>query len=271
MSLPALPAEIHEVIIESIAGWMTQDRNETLSTCALVCKIWHSFALRHTFHTIRLVPGQVWQGRLSNSTSLLPLIERNSAISRCIKGIHVLLQWGGAISAPDEKAFVEVCCLCTDISYLAIVRGRPELDSRPDSRDGILHILRSPTLKHLAFLEDFRTSLLEAVSQNLTTLSFYDISDVVLDHRDGSKVAKSPQKIKLERQPATTVTTMHRTPGLRQILERTSQVSVGVHPQNLQSAAAWDHSLTWANCVRMDLTFTLNFGVFPFSPLILRV
>ena len=271
MSLPALPAEIHETIIESIAGWMTQGHNDTFSTCAFVCKMWHSFTLHYTFRVIRLVPGQVRQGRLSNSTSLLPLMEKNPAISKCVKGVNVVLYWGGAISAPDEKAFEEVCRLCTNISYLYIVRGYSKLDSRPFARDGILHILKSPTLKHLSFLETFRTSLLEAVSQNLTSLSFYDVEDVVLDHLDGPKLAKSLQKIKLDRQPATAVATMHRTPGLRQILERTSQVSVGVHTRNLQSAASWDRNLTWGNCVRMDLIFTLNFGVFPVLPPILRV
>ena len=253
MALPTLPAEIHELVIDSTSTLFPQYRQKALATCALVCKSWHSFTLRYTFRYIRL-PRDLEMG-----SSILRLMERNPEIQRCIKYVSVE---NGTSGAGPDKDFEQVCRLCTGVSRLSLGYNScgPNLDSRPLIRNGILFLLKSPNLRHLSFSYFmFETSLLEAVSQHLSTLTFTRVFQVVLDHQDSSKLAKTLQRLTFSHShPAIGI--MQNVPGLCQLFERMQQIHISADPGRMHSATSWDRKLDWKICTSMDLMVRFLLG-----------
>jgi len=54
MSVMALPPELHKLVVDYLARDGDPSPSSTLKSCALVCKSWHTYALRHLFSTIMI-------------------------------------------------------------------------------------------------------------------------------------------------------------------------------------------------------------------------
>jgi len=253
MSLPTLPAEIHELIIEFVAQNPYRKSQKALSTCSLVCTSWHSFALRHTFQEIEF-PHNVRRA----SDNILRLMEANRDISRCVKSI-IIFTTGGLREDPGpaytNDEFEQVCRLVsTSIVRLEIVGTAPSPASHP--LPGLSLLLKSPNLRHLKFSQAFlSTSFLEA-APHLETLSFEHVGHLILDHKDGSKLARFN---KLELMPYAVqpvIESTHHSPDLYRLFASTRHLAVTTYPLEMQTTTLGDlGSLHWASCTVFDLDF----------------
>ena len=265
MSLPTLPTEIDELVIDFIATFASvQDRRRTLSTCALVCASWHSFTLRHTFQTIRL-PKDIIPGP-PPSITILHLIEGNPEIRGCIKTLSVNFLNGGPILAFLHDAFEQVCRLCTAVSHLSIHGDDPKMESSHLLRNAVSFLLRSPSLRQLSFLAIFRSSFLieaaTAVQCGPAVVTFNQVKEVVLDHDDSAKFSRLPlRKVKFWGSEIL-ISKMQQTPGLSQLFEHTQHFHFIVFPGtgSARSVTLWNRKLTWGNCTSMDMTFGIIVG-----------
>ena len=256
MSLSLLPAEIQELIIDSVAAVPPPDRRHAMSICSQVCKFWHSSSLRHTFYDVDL-PRHL---KSRQDVNILRLMEANPEIARCIKSISIAFPWRGDTSTYDDDEFEKVCqAVSKSASQLAFYRAVPDLRSRPLVQKGLSLLLGSPSLSNLSFFSAFKSSMLESASQSVGVLNFNHVKDVVLDHEDSVKLSRSLQKIKFWGSQ-TVISTMQQTPGLSQIFERTQHFHIIVDPGSVRSAALWNHDLIWGNCTSLDLTFGYLFG-----------
>lgn len=187
MSLPTLPAEIHELIIDFVAKLCHQERKKALSTCALVCSFWHSSTLRHTFREFDFP--NIGRSRPDNT---LHLMERNGNIGRCFKSIEIFISAiSERIGHPYTDSEFETFCrhVSRGVVRLVLVGEQPSSTVRPILHSALSLLLKSPTLRHLRFsYPTFRTSFLEGMS-DLETLSLGNVYQVDLGHQDGSKLA----------------------------------------------------------------------------------
>jgi len=251
--LPTLPAEIQELIIDSIASRLFICRSylNALSVCARVCKLWHSSSLRHQFHDIEL-PHDLEKRREVN---ILSLIKTNPRIESCIKSVDIVFKPSGGASRFDDDEFQQVCRIVSrSISHLSFKQVMPDLRSRPLVQNGISLLLGSPSLAHLSFVEDFRSSLLESASQSVAFLSFYSTRNIVLDHEESARLFRSLREVNFY-SSNTLIDVMQQTAGLSQIFEHAQHVHVRARVWDIWPEAHWNRNLIWANCTSVDLTF----------------
>ena len=255
MSLPTLPGEIHELIVESITSWNPAERRNAWSTCALVCTSWHSFALRYMFQTITLARdgrnGAVPLG------DMVRLMERYPEIPSCVNSISIVFSRSGELPPFNEDEFEQICRLCTIVYDLSIRQAGPELDSFPRIRNGLLLLLKSPSLRHLTFSSTFRTSFFETVSQHLKVLSFNHVTSVSLDHEDPSKLSKSLRKVEL-RSSNFFIGAIQYNPALFQLVRSTQHINIITDSKTIRVPSFWDYRLDWAGCTLMDLSFAFS-------------
>jgi len=189
MPLANLPPELHQLIIDLVAGKIvtvafqpikTAEKGirDALRSFSLVCKDWHALTLRYTFHDLSMTIFASDKDR-QRYAALLRLLEVNPLIGQCIRRMDLSI----LELEPVPVEIVEE--LCRAIARVETLRLRLKLSPRPPTHpsalDGLHHLLSTPHLRNLSISSSYLPISLLRALLNARSLTLQGVREVLMD------------------------------------------------------------------------------------------
>ena len=252
MAMVTLPPELHKVIVDHVEeGPYPEDEGpvSTLQSCALVCKSWHTYALRRVFATIQ-IPGYRRRDEENNRwDGFLQLMEINPDIGKSIHTLSV-----STFPRTQEQPFYsdetleKILQRSTNVVNLLILRIPDDFLARPNLVNGFSCISQIPSLQSVTIRSDtLRTSLFDSMS-SVRFLCLMDVAEIVVDHRRSSTPLQTLEKLEVHRSRAV-LKTMQIIPSFRSLFDHIQHFHM--HDEIDRRFQPWDRG--------MDLTRLTSF------------
>jgi len=250
MSVVTLPPELQKLVVDHVeedSYFDDDDEDEdpvsTLQSCALVCKSWHTYALRRLFAIIKIPGYQRLNEKNTRWDGFLQLMEINPAIGESIHTLSVT-----AFPRPQKRpsysdeTLEKILQRSTNVVNLLIQHIPDNFLARPNLVNGFSCISQIPSLQHVSIQSNtLRTSLFDSMS-SIKFLRLTDVVDIVVDHRPSTSL-QALEKLEVYRSRAV-IKTMQSIPSFRSLFDHIQHFHM--HDEIERLFQPWDK--------RMDMT-----------------